>query len=261
MGKLLGYHADEGDFDRPDLNKCPNCNCYFPQDTCPICKMECPEEMRAGNRAPVKKKRRKASHGSSRVVFVNWYHSTWFIILMMFVFPVVAFILAATTPHKKSAKIALSVAAAVFAIVSYFGVDYIAGSLKNYFEAPVETSVTREEYIDRCVSVRAEEFYRSSENYAEEFISVKVKIIARITDVDAEYEYNKYPIYYVCTAAEGTGEYYFLVRNCFIGENINFIPGDVITVYGEGDEFSAVTDAADYKNYDAPVLNGAYYGK
>ena len=44
------------ELDRPDLNKCPDCGCFFGQDYCPICGKLCPEEMRAGNRAAVKQK-------------------------------------------------------------------------------------------------------------------------------------------------------------------------------------------------------------
>ena len=87
MGRMLGAFDNPEELDRPDLNKCPNCNCYFPQDTCPICKMECPEEMRAGNRKKVKKKRSRRG-ASGRVTFVEWYHSWWFIVIMMFFMPI-----------------------------------------------------------------------------------------------------------------------------------------------------------------------------
>jgi hypothetical protein len=56
MGRMLGAF-DSDEIDRPDLNKCPDCGCFFLQDTCPICGKLCPEEMRAGNRKPVKLKK------------------------------------------------------------------------------------------------------------------------------------------------------------------------------------------------------------
>ena len=83
MGRQLGTFLDEDELDRPDLNKCPDCGCFFAQDECPLCGKTCPEEMRAGNRKPPKKSRKKRT-GSDRVVFVDWYHSWWFIILMLF---------------------------------------------------------------------------------------------------------------------------------------------------------------------------------
>ena len=68
MGRMLGsYDSDE--LDRPDLNKCPDCGCFFAQDECPLCGKPCPEEMRAGNRKAVKVKKTKA--GSERVSFIN----------------------------------------------------------------------------------------------------------------------------------------------------------------------------------------------
>ena len=78
MGRMLGAFDDDVELDRPDLNKCPDCNCFFAGDNCPICGKVCPEHMRAGNRAPVKQqKKKKRSSGSGRVTFVEWYHSWW----------------------------------------------------------------------------------------------------------------------------------------------------------------------------------------
>ena len=86
MGKLLGAHDSE-ELDRPDLNKCPDCRCFFAGDNCPLCGKKCPEEMRAGNRAKVKPKKKRSTPNSGRVTFVSWYHSWLFIILMMFIMP------------------------------------------------------------------------------------------------------------------------------------------------------------------------------
>ena len=88
MGKLLGSHGSE-ELDRPDLNKCPDCNCFFAGDNCPLCGKECPEEFRAGNREKVKQQKHRRGRGSERVEFISWYHRWWFIILMLFVAPVV----------------------------------------------------------------------------------------------------------------------------------------------------------------------------
>ena len=100
----MGRYFESEELDRPDLNKCPDCGCLFPSDTCPLCKKVCPEEFRAGNRKAVKK--RKKDRGSSgRVVFVEWYHSWWFIAIMLWFMPVIGIILLATSPHKKWIKI------------------------------------------------------------------------------------------------------------------------------------------------------------
>ena len=36
MGRMLGAFADDEELDRPDLNKCPDCNCFFDGDFCPL---------------------------------------------------------------------------------------------------------------------------------------------------------------------------------------------------------------------------------
>ena len=106
MGKFLGSYDGE-EIDRPDLNKCPDCGCFFAQDECPLCGKPCPEEMRAGNRKAVKVKKTKASSG--RVTFINWYHSWWFILVMVFVFPLAALVLAASSQNKKWVRVTLIV--------------------------------------------------------------------------------------------------------------------------------------------------------
>ena len=100
MGRSFDTHDE---LDRPDLNKCPDCGCFFAQDSCPLCGKVCPEEMRAGNRKPPKKV--KQASVSDRVTFVQWYHSWWFIVIMMFIFPIAGIALLVTSPHKKWQKI------------------------------------------------------------------------------------------------------------------------------------------------------------
>ena len=51
---MLGAFADDEGFDRPDLNQCPDCKCFFEGDNCPLCGKECPENMRAGKRPAAK---------------------------------------------------------------------------------------------------------------------------------------------------------------------------------------------------------------
>lgn len=74
MGRMLGSFDPEDELDRPDLNKCPDCGCYFATDNCPLCGKVCPPEMRAGARVEPKK-RRKRRAGSGRVQFIPWYHT------------------------------------------------------------------------------------------------------------------------------------------------------------------------------------------
>lgn len=260
MGRMLGAFDGGDELDRPDLNKCPDCNCFFAGESCPLCGKECPEEYRAGNRKPVKK-RRQRSTGSGRVTFVEWYHSWWFIIVMMFIFPIVGIILLATSPHAKKKKIIFCAVAAAYMIVSFIGIGTIISGIRSIWYSPVDTSLSREEYIAACEDVSAEEFYRSSGKYEGEFIKLSLTVIA-----DAEYypdyfEAQKYTHCYVCTDGSGA-QFYILVRDCTNdGEKgtQNFLRGDRITVWGEGAEpLRAYGYHGDLEEYFAPTVNAAY---
>ncbi len=120
MGRSLGYFDEDESFDRPDLNYCPECKCFFASDNCTICGKPCPEEMRAGNRASVKQKKHRRSSGVRYVI--PWYHSWWFIVIMMFVFPLAALVLAASSDNVRWLRILLIVLSAL-AIVGPFIVN------------------------------------------------------------------------------------------------------------------------------------------
>ena len=123
MGRMLGSTGSD-ELDRPDLNKCPDCQCYFAGLNCPLCGKLCPEEMRAGNRKPVKVKKHRNT-GSGRVTFVEWYHSWWFIVLMMFVMPIMGIILLLTSPHERWKKVLFAVIAVIYLVASTFGIGAI----------------------------------------------------------------------------------------------------------------------------------------
>ncbi|MBQ2768085.1 MAG: hypothetical protein IJF49_08440 [Clostridia bacterium] len=71
------------DYDRPDLNKCPDCGVYFSSDICPICKKVCPEEMRAGNRESKSIRNNKSNRLKKKII------SIFIIVIALFVFGVV----------------------------------------------------------------------------------------------------------------------------------------------------------------------------
>ena len=66
---------------------------------------------------------------------------------------------------------------------------------------------------------------------------------------------GKYPAYIVCHD-EKNPNITILVRNC-TDETQNFVPGDVITVYGEGAGIVEVYDR-EYMPHSAPCVNVAY---
>ncbi len=38
MGRMLGYFDNGDELDRPDLNKCPDCGCFFAQENISVCR-------------------------------------------------------------------------------------------------------------------------------------------------------------------------------------------------------------------------------
>ena len=248
------FNKDD-DLERLDMNKCPDCECFFLQDNCPICGKECPEEMRAGKRAPVNKKENLIKNKSTEVVFVDWYHHWWFIILMLFVFPIVGIILLATSPHKKPIKVVVITVAVIYLFVSSYGVSNLVGQFTSLFDKPVNTSLSKDEYIALCDDISPKEFYRAAENYKDKFVSMTLTVSNKFTDNQGYYNGN-YTLYYICHDANG-GEFEIMLRDCIQDDTQNFIRGDIITVYGEGDGNCMVYDT-DYYTHTAPCINVAY---
>ncbi|MBE6717865.1 MAG: allantoate permease family MFS transporter [Ruminococcaceae bacterium] len=255
MGRMLGSFADNQELDRPDLNKCPDCECFFAGDNCPLCGKECPENMRAGNRPVVKKKKQKRYSDSGRVTFVEWYHSWWFIIIMLFVMPIAGIILLITSPHKKSHKILFVILGIVLFIISTFGIGNIISNISDMLDPPVNTSLTKEEYMAKCEVVTPEQFYRSADGYKDQFVCVKLKVIKNVTFTDDFYNDRDYDCY-LCEADNGS-EYKIVIRDCLLADKQKFISGDVITVYGEGAGDCSVYDY-EYNDWHGPCLNMAY---
>ena len=256
MGRMLGAFADDSELDRPDLNKCPDCNCFFAGNNCPICGKECPEEMRAGNRAPVKpKKQKRASYDGSRTTFIEWYHSWWFIALMALFLPVVAIILLITSPYKRWKKILFVVLAVVYMLLSTYGISAIISDITDIWDKPVDASISREEYVERCESVSAEQIYRFADGYEDKFVCVKLKIIGRVTYVDDYYNAKNY-VCYLCEAENGSS-FNIVLRDCLVSGEQKLIEGDVVTVYGEGAGECNVFDE-EYNDIYAPCINMAY---
>lgn len=255
MGRMLGAYDEDNQNDRPDLNRCPDCGCYFSQDECPLCGKTCPEEYRAGNRKTVKKKKNKR-HTSDRVVFMEWYHSWLVIILALIFFPIGGIVLLVTSPHKKSMKITVGVIAAVYAVVSYFGIGQLAGIFSQMWDKPVDTSLSREEYVAACETVTPEDFYRSADAYKDKFVTMTLTVIEQFRDGDGEYYGEEYTTYYMCRDKDGDAVT-IMIRDCVQRDGQNYISGDVITVYGEGAGNATVYDM-NYNPKTAPCLNAAY---
>lgn len=248
MGRMLGYF-DSDELDRPELNKCPECECYFASEECPLCGKVCPEHMRAGNRAPVKppKKRRNSS---GRVQFIPWYHTWWFILIMMFVMPVAGIVLFFTSPYSKKAKIIGAVVGVLYFVLIYMGVGWTLLDMA-FSEDPVNDGLSREAYMETCQVMGAEEFYRMADN-EDAYVCLTLTVKEVMTD---QYSEKENATYYLCASSDDAVT--ILVRDCRIDGGGRLLSGDVIRVYGEGDG-----DATIYPDFEravtAPCLNMAY---
>lgn len=259
MGRFIGSFMDDNELDRPDLNKCPDCECYFPQDNCPICGRVCPEEMRAGNRKTVKKKKQR--NGRSKTVqYIDWYHRWWFIILMLIIFPIMGIILLIGSPHSKKMKIAVIAVAVVYTIGSGWGINNIVNSVGNYFERPVDTSLSFSEYTNKCENLSPDDYFRNPDSYKKKYVKMELVVAEKFTDPEGYYSNKKYNDYYVCTYKNAAGvEFRILVRSCIQSGVENLAVGDKVTVYGECAGSITVYDM-NYKAYSGPCVNAAYFG-
>lgn len=249
------FDRDNDMLDRPDLNKCPDCGCFFAQDNCPLCGKPCPEEMRAGNRKPPKKEKYKYDNGYRTVQFVDWYHRWWFIAIMAFIQPIIAIVLLITSPHKKAHKIIAVAVAVLYMIVSSALVPHILNWIFKP-EVPVNTSLSKEEYIAACEQVSAEDFYRNPDAYSGKFVKMTVTV-TKVLYSGSDYEYDSY---YLCKPTEG-GDFELLIRNCLQDGAQNFMVGDTVLVYGEGaGNVTAGHIAQDglFTTHKAPCINFAY---
>ncbi|MBE6698570.1 MAG: hypothetical protein E7581_08665 [Ruminococcaceae bacterium] len=252
MGRMLGYHGDEVELDRPDLNKCPDCDCFFASDACPLCKKICPEEMRAGNRKPVKPKKVKRRRDNGRVQFISWYHQWWFIVILFLIMPLAGLVVLFTSPHKFWKKILFIAIYLLFPTIISI-VMMLSGFTLNalFAQDPVDTSLTKEAYVEKCVDITPEEFYRSPDTYADSYVSMTLKV--------SEKSVNQYGTFYICTSVDNP-QIMIAVQDYLLDGKQNFIAGDLLIVYGEPSQDGCLV-SMDGKAFEIPCINAAYAAK
>ena len=253
MGRSLGYF-DSDELDRPELNKCPDCECYFASEECPLCGKICPENFRAGNRAPVKKPKKK-KNSTGRVQFIPWYHSWLFIIIMLFIQPVIGIILFFTSPYSAKAKIttaALVIGGGLLVTCAHFlvplGIHFLlVDQLEPSF---VNDEISREEYVGLCQSMSVADYHRDARN---EGSYVTLDLV-----VESKVDTEGY-VFYLCRGkAEDQQDLRILIMDCSVDKKTNYLEGDMIRVFGE---CSGVTDSMPGQSANGtayPLLYMAY---
>ncbi len=252
MGRMFGsYDSDE--LDRPDLNKCPDCGCYFATDECPLCGKICPEEMRAGKRAAVKKKKKKSDGYSGRVTFIPWYHTWLAMILISFIMPIAGVVLFFTSPYSRKVKII--VASLVIAwqvllpVILSVGIpmltDLLAGS-------PVNDDISRAEYVEMCEGMTADDFYRHSVETGL-YVTMDLSVVEQLPS--SWFGDSEDTVYYRCRSADTRTE--VVLRDCVLEDRQVLRVGDMIRVWGESAGMTSFYPSYD-RSENLPCLNMAY---
>ncbi len=243
MGRLLGSHDADENYDRPDLNKCPDCQTYFASENCPICGKPCPDNMKAGARPAVKRKKQKKGNATRRVLYIDWYHNPWFILLMAFLFPIGAVILLITSPHEKKWKY-IFVPVLVLWILSRYGLGGFLLNIISREPPPIDPDTPVEEIMEKCSEKTPEEIFRNSEVLKEQYVKVTLTVERTVYDYGTNTKYNRY---LVCLSRD-SGSYRILINDL---QDTKFIKGDIITVYG------MVIEDKDVYSDDGTVYSGA----
>jgi hypothetical protein len=154
-------------------------------------------------------------------------------------------ILLLTSPYKKWIKITVtSIVIGLFALF-VIGGNYLLSKIEEI--APVNTSLSQEEYMATCQQVTPEEYYRSPDTYMEEYVTITLTVVEKTFNGDV--------VSYVCTDPQNEN-YRILVRDYIVQGQQNFIKGDTITVYGEGagSQYFTIDDTPQF----LPDINMAY---
>lgn len=244
----LGYHAEADENDIPELNKCPSCGAFFDGDVCPICKTVCPEEMKAGNRAKIKKKKKKEKPVGYKVPPV-WYLQTWFILLVLCVSQFIGVILVWLSDWKKWVKVTVTVLA--------LGGGYLVGLLYfplfQLFQKPpeyVNYDLPESEYREQCDPLDYESLMREPEDYIDRYmvLTLTVESVKYVDGYDMSFTGD------VILALDGEGHSY-LVYDCR-KDGKNILTGDTVTVFGQFGGVDVETAFDYYVRY--PIVYGAY---
>jgi hypothetical protein len=119
-------------------------------------------------------------------------------------------------------------------------------------EPPVDTDLTRAEYVAACREMTPEDFYRRADSIEGEFVQLTLTVTAVLSNESTGY----YARYYLCQAPDG-GNFRLLIRDCVQDAPENLLPGDTVTVYGQSAGTMVAYDTVGI-NYTAPCLNVAY---
>ncbi len=162
--------------------------------------------------------------------FVPWYHTWWFILLMMFWMPPVGIILFLTSPYRARWKVLFCTVGAAYMVFVYFG---LGSRLLAYLtEKPlVNTKLTEAQYRETCLNVSPEYYYRSGAT--DGYYAMELTVVRTVTDNESVS--GEPVVYYLCRDPDDPDDplVEILVRDCRVQGGGRFLRGDRIAVWGQ----------------------------
>ena len=132
---------------------------------------------------------------------------------------------------KKKWKIAVTVGAVLITVLPYlviFGITLLGIGNRD---APVDLSLSREEYVAACETVDPSAFYRDPWGCEGDFLSFDVEIVGVHYAVE---DFGGREKFYTAHVKVGDSSAVILLWDYQPeGEGLNFVPGDRVTVYGQ----------------------------
>ena len=213
--------------------------------------------MKAGNRRPPKK-RKKREKSNYRRVPTDLYHQTWFIIIALFISRLVGIILVWTSDWKKWVKVVVTVIALFGVYICYAVAMVIFGGINGNpdgsrpTEYMYDTSDTEseEDYKAQCRPVTYAELMRDRTGNAGTYIKGEYTVV-KLTE-GYEYKSGHYGDYIFASDSDGHIFAFFDRRSGGGG----IVPGDRITVYGRFFLVSAVEGSGDRQKH--PIAYAGY---
>ena len=147
--------------------------------------------------------------------------------------------------------IAASIVVGVYVLLVVLGTGLLWGLFE---QPPVNDKIPRAEYVELCEEMDVESFYRIANDYGR-YVSLELTVI----DKNVEHSIDVYDTgatYYRCRDLNG-GELIIYVQDCNLGKPMQFLPGDMIRVYGESAGMMSYLDGSAYTD-ERPCMYMAY---
>jgi hypothetical protein len=152
---------------------------------------------------------------------------------MLVVQPIIGLILAWTGPWKRGGKLlATMILLSPYLLGGLIGI--LAGiGLLSADSVPVNTELSRTEYVERCEALPAEQVWRNADGMRGDYVTMVLVVEAVWEDEEAYYSGSSYPRFFECSVIESGEKYTFLLHDFRQSAGVNLREGDVIRAWGQ----------------------------